>query len=102
MLDRREVSRPTFDALYRHISCTSVRTGRKVEASICFDENRQAKGARTLVGITYAAGDDVLVARDGEVFGNRWRDARPAPGSGDITPWLRHCETLVQIGRAHV
>jgi len=95
MLDRREVSRPTFDALYRHISCTSVRTGRKVEASICFDENRQAKGACTLVGITYAAGDDVLVARDGEVFGNRWRDARPAPGSGDIAPWLRHCETLV-------
>ncbi len=95
MQDRREISRANFDALYRHIPCKSIHTGRKIEASTCFDENRQATGARTLAGLTYAAGESVLVARDGDVYGNRWRDARPAPGTGDVTPWLEHCETLV-------
>ena len=82
MIDRREVGRTTFNALYRHIPCYSIHAGangaaRRVEASICYDENRQAMGAPALVGITYSAGDDVLVTRDGDVFGNRWRDARP-------------------------
>jgi hypothetical protein len=45
MQDRREVSRQTFNALFRHIPCKSIHTERKVEASICFDENRQANGA---------------------------------------------------------
>jgi hypothetical protein len=35
------------------------------------------------------------VARDGDVYGNRWRDARPAPGTGDVTPWIDHCRTLL-------
>jgi hypothetical protein len=95
MQDRREVSRATFNALFRHISCKSIHTGRKVEASICYDENRQAKGAKALVGITYAAGESVLVERDGDIYGNRWRDARPPVAAGDITPWLDHCRTLV-------
>ena len=95
MQDRREISRGTFNAIYRHVSCQSVHTKRKVEASVCFDENRQSMGAKTLVGITYAAGESVLVARDGDVYGNRWRDARPAPGEGDVTPWLEHCERLI-------
>ena len=95
MQDRREVSRQTFNALFRHISCKSIRTGRTVEASICFDENRQAKGAKALVGITYAAGESVLVARDGDIFGNRWRDARPPVRAGNITLWLDHCRALV-------
>ena len=95
MQDRREVSRQTFNALFRHISCKSIHSGRKVEASICYDENRQAKGAKALVGITYAAGESVLVARDGDIYGNRWRDARPPVAAGDITPWLDHCRTLV-------
>jgi hypothetical protein len=95
MQDRREVSRQTFNALFRHISCKSIHTGRKVEASICYDENRQAKGAKALVGITYAAGESVLVERDGDIYGNRWRDARPPVAAGDITPWLDHCRTLV-------
>ena len=95
MQDRREVSRATFNALFRHISCKSIHTQRKVEASICFDENRQAKGAKALVGITYAAGETVLVARDGDIYGNRWRDARPPVAAGDITPWLDHCRALV-------
>lgn len=93
--DRREVSRQTFNALFRHIECKSIHTGRKVEASVCFDENRQAMGAKALVGITYAAGEDMLVSRDGDLYGNRWRDARPECVAGDITPWLNHCQRLV-------
>ena len=99
MQDRREVSRQTFNALFRHVSCKSIHTGRKVEASICFDENRQANGAKALVGVTYAAGEDVIVTRDGDLFGNRWRDARPIidsqKASKDISLWMRHCQELV-------
>ena len=93
--DRREVSRLSFNALFRHIECKSIHTGRKVEASVCFDENRQAMGAKALVGITYAAGEDTLVSRDGDLYGNRWRNARPECVAGDVTPWLDHCETLI-------
>jgi hypothetical protein len=95
MRDRREISRQTFNALFRHISCKSIHTGRKIEASVCFDENRQEKGAKALVGITYAAGESVLVSRDGDIYGNRWRNARPPVAAGDITPWLDHCRKLV-------
>ena len=95
MQDRREISRGTFNALYRHIVCKSIRTGRHIEASVCFDELRQKKGAPALVGITYAAGETVLVSRGGDVYGNRWRDARPVGVAGDITPWLDHCRHLV-------
>jgi hypothetical protein len=98
MQDRREVSRQTFNALFRHIPCKSIHTARKVEASICFDENRQAMGAKALVGVTYAAGEDVIVTRDGDLFGNRWRDARPdlsGVQTGDIAMWLDHCRELV-------
>jgi hypothetical protein len=98
MQDRREISRQTFNALFRHVSCKSIHTGRKIEASVCFDENRQAMGAKALVGVTYAAGDDVIVSRDGDLYGNRWRDARPAvnPSSdADIALWLNHCQELV-------
>ena len=95
--DRREVSRQTFNALFRHVPCKSIHTGRKIEASVCFDENRQAMGAKALVGITYAAGEDVLVSRDGDIYGNRWRDARPQleNPSKDISMWLKHCQELV-------
>jgi hypothetical protein len=96
--DRREVSRSTFNALFRHIECRSIHGKKnKIEASICFDENRQEMGARALVGITYAAGEGVLVARDGDVYGNRWRDARPvvSRAAGNVRPWLDHCEALI-------
>ena len=98
MQDRREVSRQTFNALFRHIPCKSIHTGRKVEASICFDENRQAMGAKALVGVTYAAGEDVIVTRDGDLFGNRWRDARPELSGAkneSISLWMDHCKELV-------
>jgi hypothetical protein len=74
---RREVSRGTFNALFRHITCRSIHTGRRVEASVGFDENRQTSGGKVLVGVTYAAGDTVLVTQNGDIFGNRWCDARP-------------------------
>jgi hypothetical protein len=107
MQDRREISRQTFNALFRHVPCKSLHTGRKIEASICFDENRQAMGAKALVGVTYAAGDDVIVSRDGDLYGNRWRDARPvavAPAHADISLWLEHCQELVpeQVELDHI
>lgn len=96
LTDRREISRGTFNALFRHISCKSIHTGRKVEASICFDENRQAKGAKSLIGVTYAPGESILCAREGLVYGNRWRDARPfVSGSADVSPWLEHLERMI-------
>ena len=94
---RREVSRSSFNALFRHIECKSIHSGRKIEASVCYDENRQAKGAHALVGVTYAAGESMLTALDGDMYGNRWRDARPdvTGKDGNITAWLDHCKNLV-------
>ena len=103
--DRREVMRPTFNALFRHVNCKSVRTGRAIEAGICFDENRQAMGARSLAGVTYAAGETVLVAREGQVYGNKWTDARPAGTAGaDVSLWLAHAERMMpeRFEREHV
>ncbi len=95
LVNRREKTRSAFNAVYRHINCTSIHNGRKIEASVCFDENRDAKGAMALTGITYAAGDGVVVRRDGVEYGNRWRDARPVPVPGDAGPWLEHVERMV-------
>lgn len=103
LVDRREVSRSAFNALFRHIPCHSVHVGaggkaRRVEASIAFDEARQENGAHALVGVTYAAGESVIIARDGDLFGNRWRNARPLVNrelEADISPWLAHVEALV-------
>jgi hypothetical protein len=62
LASRREMSRAAFNAVFRHVSCKSIHTERRVEASVCYDENRQSAGARVLEGITYAAGDSVLVS----------------------------------------
>ena len=104
MNDRREIGRSTFNALFRHITCKSIHNQRKIEASICFDENRQAKGAKTLVGVTYAPGETILCAREGLVYGNRWRDARPPVAGGvDPAPWLDHVERMIpdDVEREH-
>jgi hypothetical protein len=94
--DRREVSRSTFNALFRHIDCRSIHTAARVLPAVSYDENRQTMGAKALVGITYAAGETVLVSRDGDIYGNRWRNARPENlTAGDITPWLEHARTLI-------
>jgi len=108
MQDRRELSRNTFNAVFRHIKCVSIhatgKSHRRVEASVCFDENRQAAGARSLVGVTYAAGEPVLVTRDGLTYGNRWRNARPTPVACDISLWLRHAARMlpVEFEREHL
>jgi hypothetical protein len=101
--DRRTMTRGTFNATYRHVGCLSIHNGRKIEASVSYDENRQAKGARSLTAITYAAGESVLVTRDGLVYGNRWRNQRPTPIPGDAGPWLRHLERMIPNAdeRAH-
>jgi hypothetical protein len=102
---RKEFSRANFNAIFRHINCLSVHSSngarpRRVEASISFDEHRQAMGARVLQGVTYAAGEGVMVARSGDVYANLWRDARPAGagaggGGGDVSLWLAHVERMV-------
>lgn len=104
---RTEITRGTFNALFRHIACYSIhpsKTKRRIEASICYDENRQAKGAVTLAGVTYAAGEDVMVERQGQDYGNRWVNRRPATTPGDATPWLRHVERMIpdETEREHV
>lgn len=107
LVERRELTRPSFNALFRHVPCKSIHNDRRIEASICYDENRQSMNARVLAGLTYAAGDSVLVAKDGLAYGNRWRDARPdvsGVAPGDVTPWLAHAELLIpdEIERNHV
>ena len=94
-LERVEVTRQVFNALYRHVQCRSIHNGRKVEASFCFDENRVAFGARSLAGMTYAAGDAAVVMRMGALYANLWLDARPASVPGDVTPWLDHCARML-------
>jgi len=90
--ERREVSRSTFNALFRHIFCKSVHSKARVEASVSFDQHRQSRGAHALVGVTYAPGSPLLV---GDTHANRWRDARPAGAAADCGPWLRHLERMV-------
>jgi len=105
LIERHEVARQSFNAIYRHIPCNSIHGKRpKIEAGTCFDENRQAKGARILKGVTYAAGESILCSRDGIVFGNRWRDARPVPVAGNVKPWLDHVERMIPDAkeRAHI
>ena len=104
LMERREIMRKAFNAIFAHIPCKTVHGKTKVTASVCYDENRQAKGARTLQGVTYAAGESVLATMDGLVYGNRWRDARPATAEGDASRWLEHVERLIpeQFEREHV
>ena len=103
MVLRREIPRHVFNALYRHIECKSMHGVKKnrVQASVYFDERRQEYGAPAVIGITYAPGESVLVARDGLVYANRWVDHRPdmsgsdAIRDNDISLWMDHCRLLV-------
>jgi len=97
---RHEISRSSFNAMYRHIHCKSIHNGRKVEASVSFDELREAKGAVVVREVTYAAGEPALAPREGALFANRWVDARPTlsdqfVGDDAVDLWLAHCERLV-------
>ena len=97
MQDRREIPRGTFNSLFRHLNCRSIHHNRRVEASVCYDENRNAMNGKILAGITYAPGESVLVARNGEIFGNRWMNTRPPipEKAQDPQRWLDHCKVLV-------
>lgn len=102
MVTRRETARNVFNALFRHVDCRSVHMRTKrIQASVYFDERRQEYGAPTVIGMTYAPGEDVLVARDGLVYANRWVDHRPDVSNSDtmserdISVWLDHCRALV-------
>jgi hypothetical protein len=98
-----EYSRATFNAIFRGVACVSVKglKPRRIEASIYYDEHRETKCEYTLKGVTYAAGESDLVHKDGLVYGNRWRDARPKVKGkgGDAKPWLKHCETMIPVER---
>ena len=109
LIMRREVSRSTFDALYRrhdtktrHAAANGHRA--RITASRYFDECRQDKGSKSLVGLTYAPGEGELVAMDGLVYGNRWVNVRPTPVAGNVSLWLEHVEKLIPnpIERNHV
>ena len=102
MVTRRETGRNVFNALFRHVDCKSIHNRKRlIQASVYFDERRQEYGAKALVGVTYAPGEDVLVARDGLVYGNTWVNHRPdMSGSAtipdrDVSRWIDHCRTLV-------
>jgi hypothetical protein len=95
-----EYSRNSFNALYRHVRCHSIHASasggaRRVEAATSYDENRAAMRGRMLQGITYAPGRAVLCEHVGQVFGNKWRNARPDCVGGDPGPWLAHVERLI-------
>ena len=94
-----EISRKAFNALFRHIECFAIDSQgkkRRLEASSWFDAYREELKGYALTGLTYAAGEDWMVHKDGLVYGNVWRDARPMVTSGgDPTPWLEHCRRLV-------
>jgi len=100
LVKRREMSRRAFTAVFRHIPCISLHgSGKiKIDPATCYDENRQAHNAKVLVGLTYAAGESTIVVKNGEMYGNRWINARPdvsAVESGDISLWIDHCRRLV-------
>jgi hypothetical protein len=109
LVERKEYSRANFNAIFRHVDCRSIHAmpggkPRRIEASVSFDEHRQAMGARVLQGVTYAAGDGVLVSRAGDVYANLWRDGRPVGSSGDVSAWLAHAERMIPdaVEREHV
>ena len=93
------LSRASFDALYRHVDCRSVHgKAPKALPSASYDELRVQRNSTPLQSMTYSAGDGPLVARDGLVYGNRWRNARPAAkgqDGADIGRWLKLWERLL-------
>jgi hypothetical protein len=104
---RQEIPRSVFNAIFRHVHCISRHGGRRIEASVWYDEHRQDAGGRALTGITYAPGETELVASDGLVYGNKWINARPpveAAPDADVSRWLAHAEILIpdEDERRHV
>lgn len=101
------VYRHVFDSMYAHVPCRDVDTGRKCAASTWFDQNREAADSITLAGLTYAAGEGMLVWRNGRIYGNLWIDRRPDVSSivdPQVDVWLAHVERMVPdpVQREHV
>lgn len=93
---RDEVSRSSFNALFRHVNCTSLHGGKmQINASNWFDENRVAAGSPKLQSLTYAPGESALCTREGLIYGNRWKDARVTPKQGNVSLWLDHINELL-------
>jgi hypothetical protein len=107
LVNRKYVSRQAFNAIYRHITCKSVKNDRLCEASIWYDQNRTAMGGASLAGLTYAAGESAIVAHNGAMKGNLWVDGRPNVSAApdlDVSLWLKHCQTIIHDERdlAHI
>jgi hypothetical protein len=96
---RQELSRASFNALYRHVPCNSIHNGRRVEASVSFDERREQRNAVALTNVIYAPGESLFVGRGTDVYGNRWVNARPSVDGeiGDISRWLNLLDRLVPV-----
>jgi hypothetical protein len=100
MQRRRLVERKAFDAMYRHHKLFSIHVNGnggapRVTASVAYDENRVAMRGRTLAGLIYAPGQGVFVGHEDDVYGNTWKDGRPAGIPGDVAPWLEHAERMI-------
>jgi hypothetical protein len=105
VIERQEYGRAAFNAIYRGTQCHSVHNkSRRIEAATFFDENRAALGSRLLTGLTYAAGESVLVAKGNQAHANKWRDHRPQGVPGDVSMWIRHAERMLPnpVEREHV
>jgi hypothetical protein len=95
LVNRRPITRQSFNAHYRHVKCISIHTGHPIHASNSYDENRAAMGGVIAAGLTYAPGAGALLERHGEAWGNLWRNARVQPVAGDASPWLDHLARLL-------
>lgn len=99
LMYRKVVTRSAFNALYAHVVTKNIKTDAHCDAATWYNQNRVAMGGKSLVALTYAAGDGALVSHNGEVKGNLWVDARPDVSAThsqvDVSMWLDLCRTLV-------
>ena len=108
-----ELWRSTFNALYRHVACKSVRTGRAVEASIAkvagsellnlvLDENIQVHGGNGYVR-DYPAERHYRDARVNRIFeGTNEINRLLIPGMLARRAAKGDLPLIPEIGRAHV
>jgi hypothetical protein len=101
----QDYSRQTFNALFRGTPCYSVHNkARRIEAATFFDENRAAMGSYVANALTYAPGETELLKKAGVGYVNKWKDARPAAQSADVSLWLNHLHRMIpaDFEREHV
>jgi hypothetical protein len=100
-VDKVVLKKQSFDALWRHIPCTSAffngKLPRIIPPSTWFDENREVNGGLACWKVTYAPGEAELVTFEGQTRANTWRDARIKVDKlreVDVNPWLQHMHRL--------